>query len=213
MSRTPLQTVTLPILTEARDANRAEGYLASFGGGRSGWFAVNAINPQDIVNSYEHLLSRQSLDVFRGLLALRRGYEGRRRAAVAEAFEHLRPYRPKLPPGVTETLDLTGEKIWDGARWEYSEFMSRAMNKARLVTWFPASGARVLSPGVYCPDTKTAVFAAAFSDAVRVCPKCKALFTPSSNFPNQAYCTPAHGGAHRTQLSRDRKRARALVDA
>jgi hypothetical protein len=119
------------------------------------------------------------------------------------AIEQSRPLLPKPMFGkVTE--DWTGEKIWAGAQWHYSEAMSHAIRNARWVAWWPFGGEHVASPGVYCPNTSTAAAMALFIQGVRVCPQCGVPFVPKQD--NVDYCKPAHGVAYRTARSREKKR-------
>jgi hypothetical protein len=63
---------------------------------------------------------------------------------------------------------------------------------------------RRLSPGIYCPDLKTAVIVASlFGDSFRICPKCRKVF-----FATKIYCSPRCEGSHRVARWRARKETR-----
>jgi hypothetical protein len=209
MSRDPLHTVTLPIVVSARDLEKADGWLASFGANSFRTSAVKAIDPDEVVTRYRKILSGEARSVFEGLLALRTAYESRDKRALLEAIDKTRPWFPVIP-GTTVVEDWTGDKIWGGARWHYTTVMNRALKEAELVMWWRETDDAIVRPGVHCPNWETAVFAAAFAGTVRVCPKCKAVFAPKTE--NQDYCTAAHGVAYRTARSRERLRlARPLI--
>jgi hypothetical protein len=193
VSRTPLQTVTLPLLVPS---SKAAGSCAPS--------LLELVNVR-VVAAEEAWVERRAVFcaedcvLFDALAQLRRAYEGRDSAELLVAAGVLRQFLPTLP-GWTVTEDWTGSKIWDGARWRYAELLTAAMGKARLVMWWPTRGKGLLAPAIYCPDMKTAVFCALSQGAIRVCPKCRAPFVPDKT--SVVYCTPSHGVAFRTARSR-----------
>ena len=210
MSRDPLQTVTLPLLIDEEE--RADGECAVFpkqGGQRL--TKVRVISPDTLKRWLERNTRSGLARALNGLSLLRRAYTEKDTRALLAAVEQTRPLIPKTSFG-TVTEDWSGEKMWDGARWHYSEAMSHAVKNARWVVWWPFSGQHEPTPGLYCPDMSTAAAVALFVESVRVCPHCGVAFVPPQN--NIGYCKPAHGVAHRTATSRDKaKQAEALVRA
>lgn len=205
MSRESLQTVTLPLLVNAKTLDSAEGECAVFpsrGGKRL--VKVRTISPDGLVLWLGRDTHPGLACALRGLGLLRRAHEARDAKALRAAIEQSRPLLPKAQFGkVTE--DWTGEKIWGGAQWLYSEAMSHAIKNARWVAWWPFSGEHEALPGVYCPYMSTAVAAALFIRSVRVCPQCGVPFVPKQD--NVDYCQPSHGVAYRTARSREKKRS------
>jgi hypothetical protein len=205
MSRGPLHSITLPILVAADTRETADGESTCFPPGHTSFTAFRIVNPSEVVRRGGQIGKEERL--YRGILQLARAYEGKDERAIPVAIEQVRPWNPsnRIQVG-TIREDWTGNKKWEGARWVYSSVMTNALQTARLVTWWPYKGDRISAPAVYCPDWKTAAFVAASMGCVRICPKCKKLFVPPTD--NVAYCTPAHGVAYRTALSRWRKKAR-----
>jgi hypothetical protein len=195
MSRLPLQTVTFPLLI---DSGREEphGWLTTRSGGSA---SVCAISEKDLIDQSGSFLVAKSLELFSGLDLLKRAFEGKDKWELSNAVRILRPYYPPLPRGAALTEDWSGDNKWEGARWLYSEQMTRAVSRCRLVMWFPNRGG-LLSPAVYCPNLKTAAFVALFRGGMRVCPKCGTLYVPDKE--TRDYCSPAHGVAYRTARSR-----------
>ena len=121
---------------------------------------------------------------------------------IKSALGKVHPWVPSI--GVRSVS--ADANIWHLARWDYAGVMSNALQNARLVVWFPFESTRLLSPGVYCPDLKTAAYVTMVIGSIRICPKCENTFIPKTD--NQDYCEPKHGIAHRTALSRWRKKQR-----
>jgi hypothetical protein len=214
MSRDPLHTVTLPLLVNADDENTANGECAVFPSrGGETLVKVQAVSPE-IAKGWLERDTRSTLArALKGLGRLRHAYTEKDDRKLLAAVDQCRPLMPKLPLGMTQTEDWTGEGKWDGARWYYAEAMSHAAKNARLVVWWPFSGQHEPTPGLYCPDMSTAVAMALFMDGVRVCPFCGETFIPKLG-KARTYCKSAHGVADRTARSRDKtKRAEALIRA
>jgi hypothetical protein len=209
MSREPLQTVTLPLLVDAdtpdsTELGCAKGECAVFTShGHTRLQKVRVIGSEALVQWVGRDTRSGLARALRGLGLLQHAYATRNATALRAAIAQSRPLLPKPQFGkVTE--DWTGDKIWGGAQWFYSEAMSHAIKNARWVAWWPFSGEQEALPGVYCPDMSTAVAMALFIQDVRVCPKCGVPFVPKQE--NVDYCKPAHGVAYRTARSRERKR-------
>jgi hypothetical protein len=213
MSRDPLQTITLPVLVDADSPENADGEGTCFPSpGRTKFMSVRTIQAYEILRRARKIFPGKKLWLFIGVKGLERAYrrknerayQGENERALLEAIEQVRPWTPFLQiQAGTVKEDWTGDKIWEGARWLYSSVMSNALQTARLVMWWAYKGERIVAPAVYCPDWETAAFA--LMGSIRVCPKCEKMFIPSAG--NVVYCTPAHGVAHRTALSRGRKKA------
>ena len=165
---------------------------------------MRTISPDSLVRWLEGGTRSGLARALRGLGLLRRAYERRDAWKLRNAVEQARPLLPK-PQFGKMTEDWTGEKIWPGAQWLYSEAMSHAIKNARWVAWWPFSGEHEATPGVYCPEMSTAVATALFIKSVRVCPHCGVPFVSKQD--NVDYCKPAHGVAYRTARSREKKRA------
>jgi uncharacterized C2H2 Zn-finger protein len=70
--------------------------------------------------------------------------------------------------------------------------LAESLSAARLVFWFD-DRTNVMSPGIYCPDFKTAVIVSSlFGDTFHICPKCRKVF-----FAEKTYCSLSCQGAHR----------------
>lgn len=209
MSRDTLQAVTLPLLVDAvslddEEPGCAEGECAVFtsrGGMRLQ--KVRRVDPRRLARHLTGDTGPGLARALKGLGLLRRAYEARDTWALLKAIEQVRPLLPKPPFGKL-TEDWSGEKIWGGAQWLYSEAMSHVTKNARWVTWVPFSGEHIARPGIYCPDASTAVAITLFFQKMRVCPHCGAPFVPEPD--NAEYCSPAHGVAYRTARSREKKR-------
>lgn len=206
MSRTPLQTVTPPLLLRA-GAKTPDGECAVFtGNGRVVLVKVRIISPDALKLRIESDTRSRLSRALKGLSRLRSAYASQDTRALLAAVEQSRPLIPEIPFG-TVTEDWPGQKMWGGARWHYAEAMSHAVKNARWVVWWPFSGEHEPSPGVYCPDMSTAVAMALFLDSLRICPRCGSPFVRQQD--NIAYCKPACGAAHRTARSRERAKQRA----
>jgi hypothetical protein len=202
MSRSPLHTVTFPLLI---DSGRIEprGWLTNRGGG---FASVCAISEKELIDQSGAFLGPKALGLFRGLDLLKRAFEAKDWWELTDAVKLLRPYYPPLRPGMTRIEDWSGNNKWEGARWLYSEQMTREVSRCRLVMWFPNDGTGLLSPAIYCPNLKTAAFVALFRGGMRVCPRCGILYVPDKE--TRDYCTPAHGIAYRTARSRGNRKLR-----
>jgi hypothetical protein len=210
MSREPLQTVTIPVLIEAENADATDGWATlSPSEGRTKFAAVRRVGTDEVRARLPKIFPDKQFSLFRGLGRLQRAYEAKDEYALRAAIEEVRPWVPTIAGGSIKE-DWTGEKIWDGARWEYSSLMSNAIQAARLVLWWPGGEDRLVSPALYCPDWKTAAFALSFMRSIRVCPKCGKPFVAIAE--NVDYCTPAHGVAYRTERSRWRAKRRLEGD-
>ena len=195
MSRLPLHTVTFPVLV-ASGREEPHGWLPTRAGGFAG---VCEVREKDLRAQSRLFLSAKSLGLFRGLDLIKRAFDGRDDWELSNAVRMLRPYNPPLPRGATLTEGWDGDNKWEGARWLYSEQMTRAVSRCRLVMWSPNQGG-LLSPAIYCPNLTTAAFVALFRGGMRVCPKCGTPYAPDK--ATRDYCSPKHGVAYRTARSR-----------
>jgi hypothetical protein len=207
MSRDPLYSVTLPILVDVEKLEEADGWGTHFPGAhRTRIMAVRVVKPEDIQQRVRKIFPDGEIFLFVGADQLKHAYGAKDERECQEALERVRPWVPRVFGG-QKSINYDGDKIWAGARWEYSSLMSNALQHARLVMWWPRKGESLMSPAVYCPDWKTTAFVMTFMGSVRVCPKCQRVFVPSAD--NVDYCTPAHGVAYRTARSRWRAQQRA----
>jgi uncharacterized C2H2 Zn-finger protein len=79
--------------------------------------------------------------------------------------------------------------------------LAKILSAARLVFWFD-DRTNQLSPGIYCPDFKTAVIVSSlFGDTFHICPKCRKVF-----FAKKTYCSLSCQGAHRQARYRAAKK-------
>jgi hypothetical protein len=196
MSRSPLHTVTFPILIGS-GREEPHGWLPTRGGG---FAAVCEVREKDLGAQTSSFLGAKSFELYRGLDLLKRAFDGKDEWELSNAVRMLRPHYPQLHPGFTKIEDWSGDNKWEMARYLYSEHMTWAVSRSRLVVWFPNQAAGLLSPAIYCPNLKTAAFVALFRGGMRVCPKCGTLYVPDK--ATRDYCTPAHGVAYRTARSR-----------
>ena len=148
----------------------------------------------EIFSSKEKSLTNEKF-LYVGLGLLRRAFETKDEMNIKSALGKVHPWVPRI--GVRSVS--ADANIWHLARWDYAGVMSNALQNARLVVWFPFESTRLLSPGVYCPDLKTAAYITMVIGSIRICPKCENTFIPKTD--NQDYCEPKHGIAHRTALS------------
>jgi len=211
MSRYPLQTVThpvaLPVLV-AEEAEKADGCCTAFPRpNRTSFVNVRVVTEAEIKRRLPKIFSSKVVSrtnemiLYVGAGQLMRAYEARDARALEDALKNVQPWVPRIPG--EESVNADADK-WEGARWDYSSLMSNAIQDARLVTWWPGNKAPLVSPGIYCPDWKTAAYVMLLMGTIRVCPKCGNPFVPKTD--NQDYCTPAHGVAYRTARSRGRKK-------
>jgi hypothetical protein len=213
MTRYPLQTVTLPLLVDARDPDKADGECAVFPSGSVLRLQKVRIQSPEKLRKWLNRNTQSSdyVSALKGLSQLRRAYESHDLTALLAAVDRTRPLVAalSLPPAFFRVKeDWTGEQVWDRARWRYTESMNYAVRNARWVSWWPFSREHEPTPGLYCPDMTTAVAVSLFVESLRVCPHCETPFVPSQD--NIVYCKPEHGVAHRTARSRcNAKLARA----
>jgi hypothetical protein len=213
MSRYPIHTVTLPVLIDAESPEVAEGEATDFPGAKRLRFTkVRAITTAEVKRRLLEIFASKEISrinekfLYVGAGLLSQAYDARDEWGLEDALKSVRPWIPRFGFG-PETVNPNANK-WEGARWGYSSLMSNAVQKARLVAWWPYKPERLLSPAVYCPDLKTAAFVLMFMGGVRVCPKCRVSFIPSRD--NQGYCKPTHGVAYRTARSRWRAKQRVI---
>ncbi len=203
MSRDPLRSVTLPILISAPSeaAEGAWGFYPQKGG--ESLKNVRVISPEEVTQKLREILRGKDWELFKALDGLARAYarsDGRRDGLeMLDALDRVRPFI-REHPGTTMQVDWTGPKMWDAARWEYSQQMSTCLQGARLVMWCEGKGKGPICPGVYCPDLKTAAFVMRYVGGIRVCPQCERPFVPKKE--TQVCCTAAHGVRFRTARSR-----------
>jgi hypothetical protein len=146
------------------------------------------------------IFSREQWPLVVGVSELRIAIRKKDEPAFRQAFEKVRPW---WPTAGQFTLNAIGNN-WSGAKSLFSKLMNKLTQNARLIQWQPNEG--LLMPALYCPDLKTAKFVLLVMGRLRVCPKCKEIFSPKTD--NQDYCKPAHGVAWRTAESRRKKRLR-----
>jgi hypothetical protein len=210
MSRDPLQTVTLPVLIDAKRLEDADGWATCFPPTRS--YSYRAVRvaekwevkkrlPDIFPSKARSQLNEKLLYVGAGLL--KRAHDAKDELGLQPAVENVLPWVPVLE-GHPPKFRAPGEAKWAGVRVIYSSLMSNVLQDARLVMWCSDKEGRFL-PGVYCPDWKTAAFVTMVMEHIRVCPKCHQPFIPKAD--NVDYCTPAHGVAYRTARSRTKRRA------
>jgi hypothetical protein len=157
----------------------------------------------------------------------------RQRQYEKEQFKRLESYgsttsqvRAMFPKGIALPSDNAGVeskllRIWpdtdSGATtWEnisklFAFAVSEVVDRSRLVLWWFKGEFR---PAIYCEDIEVAVYVHAFLIAptgelgFRSCPHCTEQFF--QNRPNQEYCSPAHGNAHRAARSREKQKQEQL---
>lgn len=211
MSRDPLQTVTFPVLI-SEVAEKADGFCTLFPTpNRTSFANVRVVTEREIKTRLPKIFASKDVSrtnekiLYVGAGQLRRAYEAKDERALEDALRKVSPWVPRiLGPGVVRSV---ADK-WEGARLDYSNLMSNTIQYAQLVVWFPGRKARLGSLGIYCPNWKTAAHVMLLMGSIRVCPKCGAPFIPKSE--NVDYCTPAHGVAHRTALSRWRAKQKKV---
>lgn len=204
MLRDPSQTVTIPLLVDAKTPESADGGCVVFTrGGGIKFTNVRVLSPEVLKRQLWRDRSNDLASALRGVSRLRRAYMEKDMRALTIALEQVVPLIPIIP-GTKLDMDWSELKMWDTARGLFVEVMSHAVKNVRWVTWSPASGEHNPAPAAYCPDMSTALAMAVFLDSVRVCPHCGRPFTPKQD--NVDYCSPAHGAAYRTARSREKKR-------
>jgi hypothetical protein len=204
MSRDPLHTVTLPILVDLeKPLAEADGWLnivtQTTRRISDRHMAVQVVQPKrDIEKRLGKIFSSKDIALFAGVENLKAAYDAEDVLTLHRAIQQVHPWEPG-----PWNLGTDDKPNWIGVHAIYSRVVTERLRDARLVTWCSDKERRSL-PGIYCPDWKTAAFATAFIGHIRACPKCGNPFTPKTD--NQAYCTPAHGVAHRTARSRWHKK-------
>jgi hypothetical protein len=100
-----------------------------------------------------------------------------------------------------------GAKTWENASRLLTFAVSEVVNRSRLVLWWFKGEFR---PAIYCEDIEVAMYVHTFLIAstgelgFRICPHCTEQFFQKR--PNQDYCSPAHGNAHRVARARNEKK-------
>lgn len=204
MSRDPLHTVTpnLPVLIDAHSERESDGSATAFPDATRTRISLVRVFRDREAQTEAARFTSQEMRLYRGAALLSRAYEALDERALEQALEDLRPWIPSISG---KLKFRTGGDRWAGARWIYSSVLSNAIQSARFVIWYPKDGDNGVLPSaaLYCPNKHVAALALLALKRVRVCPKCEAIFIPASEKVD--YCTPAHGVAYRTALSRWRK--------
>ena len=161
MSRYPLQTVTLPILIDAETPEKAEGTCICFSSPtHTRRTSVRVINEKEVKRRLPEIFSSKEKSLtnekflYVGLGLLRRAFETKDEMNIKSALGKVHQWFPRI--GVRSVH--ADANIWHLARWDYAGVMSNALQNARLVVWFQFESTRLLSPGVYCTDLKTAAY-------------------------------------------------------
>lgn len=183
----------LPILVEAEDEEKVDGYLAS----SSKHTAVHRVTPGEIAKEIERLQGEDK-KLWSAVESLRTAYRRMHPPEIEEATETL---QGRIFWGTTRNQPREGTR---GTAWaDYSGLVNDALEAARFKTWWHPDAEHLLNPALFCPDWKTAAFAMLFSGRVRLCPHCNAPFVPKS--AKDEFCDKKHAAAYRTQQSRKPK--------
>jgi hypothetical protein len=140
-----------------------------------------------------------------GLNQIRIAYLARDEQKLQMAAKKVLPWVPTIP-GSTIEHNWNGDTKWETARWLFAEVMSGQLDPCRFVIWWPSHGKCMLSPALYCPDWKAAIFMNTVMKGIRQCrnPRCNLPFVPTSS--RQIYCQPRHGVSNRTARSRSKQK-------
>jgi hypothetical protein len=121
----------------------------------------------------------------------------------AESMNHYEGIRPGSKAKVKPERLLS---------YEISKTTSSMMNASIVLWWVDGS----FRPAIYCINEEMALYIHTFFIApigergFRICPKCAEQFLQKT--PNQVYCVPAHGSAHRVARCRNKKKESTTKD-
>jgi hypothetical protein len=199
-----LKPVILPVLVESENPKKHDGWWGFHRHRGERTSAVRIVSPREIVRKQREILRGPERRLYLGLQGMVRAFRDEKRDGfnLEDAFNLLRPSIPSIPD-TTDRIDWSGPKIWGGAAWEYSTVMSTVLRNVRPIVWYRADARTPFSPGLLCPDLRTAAFALHFTGDVRICPKCERLFVPKRE--DHVF----HESACRTGYFLGRKAARA----
>ena len=180
------------------------------------FWSVRIVKDDDLKNLRRSLSASEAL-FLADCLVLKKAYNSKDRLALQRPYERLFPF-------------LVGKEHWDKNKFDeipekrrlaeifaltmvdqgrqgivncLPKLVSKALDDVRLVLWWFQKGGEVLTPAIFCPDLKTAIFVKGLLEEIRCCPRCEKLFIPKNS--KVEYCSPAHRDAHRMARWRQQK--------
>jgi hypothetical protein len=207
----------LPVLIDAKPhfllgSGKAEGFVPSIVSGAA-LTGVRRVQPKSIMDALKNPDQRQQLQKEHGaawnetleLLALVERVNAGDYSPVIKAGESdVSVRREGNVVRFSGTFNITGKSL----RFAISEAFTKGLGKARFVVWWSTIGNKFV-PGLYCPDTMTALYASVLSalgipGGIGVCQKCKTPFIRSRS--KQQYCS------HKCQVAAGMKRYRKNLE-
>jgi len=193
---------------------KAEGFVPSIGWGDAPLTGVRRVQPKSVMDALRNPERRQQFQKEHGagwsamleLLALVERVNAGDFSPVIKASKS--DVKAKQREG--NTLSATFEFTVTGKSLPFaiSEAFTKGLIKAKFVVWWSMI-AKKFVPGLYCPDTMTALYASVLSalgtpGGLGVCQKCRTPFIRSRS--KQLYCE------HKCQVAAGMKRYRRNLE-
>jgi hypothetical protein len=165
---------------------------------------IHLLTDEEVAQA-ETLLSSDELDLLKGTLQLKQGYETDDEVLKRRGLEKTWRFWTERPTAtVFPDLIQAFAKMQSGTKLRFQVVVTKKLEKVRIVMWHRAE-LNVFSPAFFAPDLGTAIFLRSVID-IRSCPYCSKLFLPPKQ--NKLYCCDSHREAYRMSRYNERKRNR-----